>query len=92
MVGSTSVIFGHTHRIQSQVRRDTITGKFAGAWSFGALEKTGMYYQKGIPSDHALGFGLVCVRGNTFSVFTIPIFSKEKSRKLTLPNGEYFEV
>lgn len=92
MVGSTSVIFGHTHRIQSFVRRDTLTGKFAGAWSFGALEKTGMYYQKGIPSDHALGFGLICVRGNSFSVFTIPIFSKDNSRKLTLPNGEYFEV
>jgi hypothetical protein len=84
-----SVIFGHTHRIQSHIKRDPLSDKHIGAWSFGALAKTNMMYQKGIPCNHVLGFGMVFVHGDDFFVHTIPITSYDDSyRKLILPTGD----
>lgn len=91
MMGSRSVLFGHTHRIQSHIRRDPFSQKLVGAWSFGALAKTNMFYEKGQPNDHALGFGLVHIRKDQFAVSTNTILDTHNRRSVILPNGEFYE-
>ena len=89
--GAYSVLFGHTHRMQSFVRSNPITNDIVGAWSFGAIAKTGMYYQKAQPSDHCLGFGIVSVRDDDFSVYPIKIIQDDKKRTVFLPDGSYYK-
>lgn len=83
---SSSVIFGHVHRIQSHVVRKPGTNELVGAWTMGALAKTNLFYNNGNPTDHALGFGLVFTHGNTFSVHTLPILGNNH-KEVKLPNG-----
>ena len=78
-----SVLFGHTHRTQSHLEYDPISGKPVGAWSFGALSKKNFFYNKGIPTDHTNGFGLVLVNGYDFTPITITI----ENGSALLPNG-----
>jgi len=86
MMGATSVIFGHTHRIQSYIRRNPMTNANVGAWNIGALAKTNMFYQKGIPCDHALAFAVVFTYGDSFEVVTLPILGNT-TKHVILPNG-----
>lgn len=86
MMGATSVIFGHTHRIQSHIRRNPMTNANVGSWNLGALAKTNLFYQKGIPCDHALAFGVVFTYGDSFEVVTLPILGN-KTKHVILPNG-----
>lgn len=91
VIGAHSIVFGHTHRIQSYIKRDPIKNRLVGAWSFGALAKSSMFYQKGIPNNHALGFGIISVRGNHINVNTVPILDEgSRKRSLILPNGSYY--
>lgn len=86
-MGSTSIIFGHIHRIQSYVRRNPVSGKGVGAWSFGALAKPNMFYQNGQPNDHCTGFGIVQTDGNYFNAITIPVLKDGANDIVVLPNG-----
>ena len=99
-----SMIFGHTHRIDSYVKAQAGTGTLKGAWSMGALQKKNRYYNKGTPNDHALGFGIVLTHGDAYTVYTIPIhgneFKRDKNgervinnhRHCILPNGKAIEI
>ena len=86
-MGAASIIFGHVHRIQSYARRNSMTGRTFGAWSFGALAKTNMFYQKGQPNDHCLGFGIVQTDGNWFNPITIPMLNDGSKDLVVLPDG-----
>ncbi len=86
MMGATSVIFGHTHRIQSYVRRNPMKNELVGAWNIGALAKTNLLYQKGRPCDHGLAMAAVLTHKNGFTVQTLPILG-DKHKYMILPNG-----
>jgi hypothetical protein len=86
MMGATSVIFGHTHRIQSYIRRNPMKNELVGAWNIGALAKTNMFWQKGKPCDHGLAFGVVMTHKNGFTVNTLPILG-DAHKYIILPNG-----
>ena len=87
-MGATSIIFGHTHRIQSYVRHNPMTGSAVGAWSFGALAKNNMYYQKGTPNDHSNGFGIVQTDGKYFNIITVPMLKDGSDDIVVLPHGK----
>jgi len=89
-MGAHSIIFGHTHRIQSYIRNEAIKDKQVGAWSFGALAKNNMFYQKGAPNDHANGFGIVMIdkNGEFFSPIQIPVLRDGKDKVVVLPNQD----
>jgi predicted phosphodiesterase len=91
---SASILFGHTHRIDSCIAPTAGTGKQVGAWSFGALQKKNRYYNGGTPNDHALGFGIVLTHGDMFSVYTIQIHGNEGTthRHCILPDGTVLET
>jgi hypothetical protein len=91
---SASILFGHTHRIDSCIAPTAGTGKQVGAWSFGALQKKNRLYNKGTPNDHSLGFGIVLTHGDMFTVYTIPIHGNEDTthRHCVLPNGTVLET
>ena len=91
-MGAASIIFGHIHRIQSYVRHNPMTGSAVGAWSFGALAKNNMFYQKGQPNDHCNGFGIVQTDGKYFNVITIPVLKDGSDEMVVLPNGETLRV
>jgi hypothetical protein len=83
VMGSVSIIMGHTHRIQSIVRRNPITDMISGAWSIGALSKCQQGYNKGHPNDHALGMAYVLQSGKHFQVCQVHICGG----KAILPDG-----
>lgn len=93
MFGDASLIFGHTHRIQSYIRGDHMHGGAIGAWSFGSLAKNNMYYQKGQPNDHANGFGIVQTDGNYFNVIPVHILNDRGDDIVVLPtNGKELRI
>lgn len=92
MMGANSVIFGHIHRKQDYVRRNPVNNENVGAWSFGALAKTNLLYQRGVPCDHTLGFGIVLTHNDSFLIIPIDIkITAKGNRKLILPNGTVLE-
>jgi hypothetical protein len=93
MFGDSSVIFGHTHRIQSYIKGDHMHGGAIGAWSFGSLAKNNMMYQKGQPNDHANGFGIVQTDGNYFNVIPVHILNDRGDDIVVLPtNGKELRI
>lgn len=91
-MGAASIIFGHIHRIQSYVRNNPMTGAAVGAWSFGALAKNNMFYQKGQPNDHSRGFGIVQTDGKYFNTITIPVLKDGSDDMVVLPHGETLRI
>ena len=91
LTGGMSMIFGHTHRIQSYVKRNPITNEQVGAWSFGALARNNMLWNKGRPTQHNLGFGIVLTHGKEFKVITLEIKIAGDKRTLFLPDGTIME-
>ena len=88
VMGGNSLIFGHTHRTQSYIKRNPIGNETVGAWSFGALAKNNLLYQKGIPCDHTLGFALVVTHNDSFQIMPIQINIRANGgRKMILPTG-----
>jgi predicted phosphodiesterase len=85
--GGYSVVHGHTHRSQHYTNRNPMTGENVQAWSFGSLAKTEMGWHGGQPTNHVLGFGIVFVHGEDFTIQELSIAAKGSSRKLILPNG-----
>lgn len=86
VLGSASIIHGHTHRYHMTSKFNAITGESVGAWSFPALAKTNMLYSKGIPTNHTLGFGVVYTHKNSFSV-NVMLIHGTNNRYVMLPNG-----
>jgi hypothetical protein len=91
VMGGRSLLFGHTHRMQSDVQRDPLTNDYIRSYSFGSLAKVAMHWHKGTPTNHVLGFGLVFTYGDKFFVKTIDILMDGDRRILMLPNGQVLE-
>lgn len=84
LYGGHSIIFGHTHRMQSDVRRHPLTNKYIRSYSFGSLAKVSMKWHGGNPMNHTLGFGLVFTYGDEFVVKTQEILMNGDNRILFL--------
>lgn len=84
IAGCQSLIFGHTHRMQSDVRRNPLSNKYMRSNSFGSLAKVAMKWHRGRPMDHTLGFGLVFTYGEEFTIRTQEIFMNGNKRTLFL--------
>lgn len=56
----TSIVYGHTHRKQSDTLR-TVAGGVFEAHSPGCLSQLQRYYEHGVPNDHAHGYGVQVV-------------------------------
>lgn len=91
IAGAQSIVFGHTHRAQSDIRRNPISNEYIRSSSFGSLAKTSMIWHSGKPTDHTLGFGMVFTYGKHFVVQHIPIIMDGAKRILILPNGQALE-
>jgi len=92
LMGANSIIFGHIHRKQEYTRRNPITNDSVGSWSFGALAKTNLLYQRGMPCDHVLGFGIVLTHKDSFQIVPLEIkITASGRRKLMLPTGQILE-
>lgn len=93
MFGNASIIFGHTHRIQSYVKGNHFKGGAIGAWSFGSIAKNNMPYHKGQPNDHANGFGIVQTDGHYFNVIPVHILRDNGDDIVVLPtNGKELRI
>jgi predicted phosphodiesterase len=81
-----SVIYGHTHRAQSDKRRDPITDEVYEAFSPGCLARLQQHYMHSNPSDHVHGFGLSFVKNDKskFTNYSITINQGE----CVLPDGK----
>lgn len=88
VAGGSSIIFGHTHRMQSDVRRNPITDEYIRSYSFGSLAKVYMKWHNGRPMDHTLGFGLVFTYGDHFVVRNQEILMNGEGRTLFLQTGD----
>lgn len=91
VTGAQSLIFGHTHRAQSDIRRNPITNEYIRSASFGSLARPAMLWHNGKPTDHTLGFGLAFTYGKQFMVVHVPIMMDGDKRILMLPNGDVLE-
>jgi len=91
ITGAHSIVFGHTHRAQSDIRRNPVSNEYIRSSSFGSLAKTAMLWHNGKPTDHTLGFGVVFTYGKHFVVQHIPITMDGNKRIMILPNGEVLE-
>jgi predicted phosphodiesterase len=71
---SRSIIYGHTHRAQSDSGRDPWTGKSIKAFSPGCLSKLQpLYAVGGSPTDWSHGFTIVYVGRNSWTEYNITI-------------------
>jgi predicted phosphodiesterase len=82
---SKSVVFGHTHRQQSDASRDPFTKERVVAFSVGCLSEIQPIYLHA-PNDWNLGFGLVYVSNNDPRDWTEYSLTIQNSRVI-LPNG-----
>lgn len=87
VAGGYSLVHAHTHRSQHYTSRNPITNESVSAWSFGSLAKTEMGWHGGQPTNHVLGFGLVFLHGDDFTIHEVQIKMIGKSRKAILPTG-----
>lgn len=85
---SVSVVFGHTHRVQSETIRNPTNGHYLTGWSPGCLSKLQPLYQLGNPTAWGHGFSLVYVGRKSWTEYTIKI----NDGKCVLPNGKEIEV
>lgn len=67
-----NMVYGHTHRIASKVRR-TSDGQI-GAWNIGTLARLQQHYAHGAPTDHAHGYAVVFMaRSGAFQLIQVSI-------------------
>jgi len=83
---SFSVVYGHTHRAQSDTRRNPITDDVYIAQSGGCLSKLQPLWMHGNPNEWVHGFSLAYVRNDLsrFSLYSLQI----EHGKVTLPSGK----
>lgn len=76
-VAGTSIVYGHTHRHQSDILR-TVSGGVFGAWCPGALAQIQNYYEHNQPNNHSHGYGLqIVANSGRFLHLQIPILDGE---------------
>lgn len=80
---SVSIVYGHTHRQQSEARRDPASGRVLKAWSPGCLSKLQPIYRQNLPTSWVHGFSLVYVGANGWTEYTVTI----DSGSCVLPDG-----
>lgn len=81
---SQSVVYGHTHRAQTEVSRDPWTGSLIKAFNPGTLSKLQpMYAHGGAPSEWSHGFALVYVGSESWTEYVINIVKG----RCVLPDG-----
>jgi len=67
-----NMVYGHTHRISSKVRRNA-DGQI-GAWNIGTLATLQQHYAHGAPTDHAHGYAVVFMaRSGAFQLIQVSI-------------------
>ena len=81
---SVSVVYGHTHRQQSEARRDPATGRVLKAWSPGCLSKLQPLYAQNTPTSWVQGFSIVYVGKDTWTDYTVTI----QQGTCVLPDGK----
>ncbi len=79
-----SIVHGHTHRDRSVMSRNRLTGELLKAWSPGCLCNLNPTYMVNQPSDWTHGFSLIYVGEESWTEYTIPIFS---NGSCVLPDG-----
>jgi len=86
---SRSIIYGHTHRAQSESGRDPWTGGPIKAWSPGCLSKLQpLYAVGGTPTDWSHGISIVYVGRDSWTEYSISI----TNGSCVLPNGSEIKV
>jgi len=81
---SVSVVYGHTHRQQSEARRDPASGRVLKAWSPGCLCKLQPLYRQNMPTSWVQGFSIVYIgSGGRWTDYTVTIQDGE----CVLPDG-----
>jgi predicted phosphodiesterase len=71
---SQSIVFGHTHRAQSETSRDPWTGKVIKAFNPGTLSKLQpLYAVGGAPNDWSHGFAIIYVGRRSWTEYCISI-------------------
>jgi predicted phosphodiesterase len=80
---SVSIVHGHTHRQQSETRRDPTNNRVLKAWSPGCLSKLQPLYMANNPTAWVHGFSLVYVGRNSWTDYTITI----QDGRCILPDG-----
>ena len=80
---SVSIVHGHTHRQQSEARRDPANGKVLKAWSPGCLSKLQPLYRQQHPTSWVHGFSLVYIGPRSWTDYTVTIHDGE----CVLPDG-----
>jgi predicted phosphodiesterase len=72
-----SIVYGHTHRSQSEIKRTVAGGVFC-AWCPGCLSQLQSYYEHGDPNDHTHGYAIQLVEpSGNFLHLQIPIIDGE---------------
>lgn len=67
-----NMVYGHTHKMQSRVKRTGVG--MIGAWNLGTLAKLQQFYAHGAPTDHAHGYGVVFMaRSGLFQMVPVSI-------------------
>jgi predicted phosphodiesterase len=79
-----SVIHGHTHRAQSVISRNRLTGELLQAWSPGCLASLVPPYMANSPSDWTHGFSMIYVGARSWTSYTVSIHS---DGSCILPDG-----
>lgn len=85
---SKSVLFHHTHRIQSDTRRDPFTGDTITAKSSGCLCKFQPMYCANKPTEWAHGFWVAFIGSNSHTFYVVEI----KKGKAVMPDGTEVKV
>lgn len=86
---SRSIIYGHTHRAQTEVSRDPWSGNIIKSWSPGCLSKLQPFYAHGgAPSEWTHGFSLIYVGQTSWTEYNISIVKGS----CVLPSGEEIKL
>ena len=80
---SVSVVYGHTHRQQSEARRDPATGRVLKSWSPGCLCKLQPLYAQNQPTSWVQGFSIVYIGRQSWTDYTVTI----QNGTCVLPDG-----
>lgn len=85
---SVSVVYGHTHRQQSEARRDPASGRVLKAWSPGCLCKLQPIYAQNRPTSWVQGFSIVYLGRKTWTDYTVTI----QDGACVLPSGRQIKA
>jgi len=79
LIKGWSIVYGHTHRAQSDTVRHPMTGRINQAWSPGCLSSLQPMWQHGSPTEWVHGFSLIYCRND---------MSKWTGYTVTIDQGE----